>query len=77
MHYGICVNSGGTSIIFLIFFFGGGSKEGFFFFFFFFLMGEKRANICHFYAEIVKLGLILTHLQLLWEKTGEIKYFRG
>ena len=30
----------------------------------------KRAKICHFYAEIVKFWLILTHLKLFLEKTG-------
>ena len=32
---------------------------------------EQKCKICfHFYAEIVKFGLILAHLTLFWEQTG-------
>ena len=31
---------------------------------------EAFAFLYHFYAEIVKFGLILTHLKLFWGKTG-------
>ena len=29
---------------------------------------HKFLLFCHFYAEIVKFGLILTHLSLFWDK---------
>ena len=41
-------------------------------------MCAKHTKICHFYAEIVKFGLISTHLKLIWGETGEgEKYFGG
>ena len=33
-------------------------------------MCPKHVKICYFYAEIVQLRLILTHLELFWGKTG-------
>ena len=33
-------------------------------------MCAKRSRICHFYAEIAKFGLILTHLKLFRGKRG-------
>ena len=32
---------------------------------------------CHFYAEIVKFGLILTHFKYFWEARGCKKIFLG
>ena len=41
-------------------------------------MHMKWAKICHFYAEIVKFGLILTHLKSFWEKVrAATKIFLG
>ena len=54
------ISSGGTSI--QIFFggkrnFRGGGQKS---------CKNARAKICHFYAKIVKFGLILTHFEIIW-----------
>ena len=41
----------------LKFFLGGGKKN---------FKGRENVQICHSYSEIVKFGLILTHLKLFW-----------
>ena len=39
-------------------------------------MGVAR-KFCHFYADIVKFGIILTHLKLFWGNWGNKKILGG
>ena len=52
-----------NSVVTQVFFWGGRDKRNF--------GGGKICYFCHFYAKIVKYGIILTHLSLFtWDKRG-------
>ena len=57
------------TICLVFFFWGGGQNER--------KMHTEMIYFCHFYAEIMKFGLILTHLSLFWGENWRGKNILG